>query len=202
VQQSWPTSASISRLPVFVCILGLTYIGGCAPDDPRPAVQLQVEDSVVGTAIDLGLTTFISLVDSARMRPDLLMPGPFTVFAPRDEAFAALRPDVLGALRRRDNRGALRDLLHYHTVEESLPPHAIVGEASFTTLQGEALTITATADGLTLTDAQGNTARVQSVTTDPENGVLYVIDRVLFHVPVADLVNLDLQGPVASFSTD
>jgi uncharacterized surface protein with fasciclin (FAS1) repeats len=183
-------------------ILGLIHLSGCAPDDPQPAVQLQVEESVVGTAIDLGLNTFVSLVDSARIRPDLLMPGPFTVFAPSDEAYSALRPDVLGALRRRDNRGALRDLLHYHIVEESLPPHAIIGESSFTTMQGEALTITAVADELTLTDAQGNTARVQAVSTDPDNGVLYVIDRVLFHVPVADLVNLDIQGPVAYSPTD
>jgi uncharacterized surface protein with fasciclin (FAS1) repeats len=170
-------------------VLLLVASSGCAPDDPRPLVQLPVQESVVGTMMDLELETFVALVDSAGMRPDLLLPGPFTIYAPDEAAFQAVDPRLLGALRLRQNRQALRELLRYHIVPDSLTLARFEGEASFRTLQAEALTITAENHAVTLTDAQGRTAQVELPGSAAGNGIVYVIDRVLFHVPPRMLLN-------------
>lgn len=157
---------------------------GCAPDDRRPQPQVPVEESVVAALTDSGNETFLALVDAAGLRPELTLPGPYTLFAPDDAAFAALPPRFLEALRDRRNRHALRDLLRYHIVPDSLALEQFEGEMSFTSLQAEALTIARDEEtDVTLTDAQGRTAHVRLPGHHATNGVVYSVDRVLFHVP-------------------
>lgn len=138
---------------------------------------------IVETARQAGeFQTLLRVVDTAGMTPALQGPGPFTVFAPTDAAFAKLPPGALDALLEEGNRSQLVRLLGYHvvtgrlmaaTAEEAIVPPA--ESAAVTAVNNEALTLQRGAGGLTVNGAQ--TVR-RDVPAD--NGVIQVIDAVLF----------------------
>ena len=107
--------------------------------------------------------------------------GPFTVFAPTDDAFAALPAGTLDTLLA-DPTGDLADILTYHVVEGEVMAADVVdldGQA-VTTVNGATFTVNVGDDGaVTLTDAAGNEVGVVQTDVDASNGVIHVIDGVL-----------------------
>jgi len=184
----------MNRSIITLCVGMLLLLGACA-DQPEPIVepehnddQLTYEESVLGAADDAGLTTFTALVETAGLTDRLTHEGPYTVFAPSDEAFNALDAATLDALRDERNRDALRSILTYHIVSDSLASGDLVGEQSIATVNGESVTVTATDESVTLTDRQANTATVITADFTAQNGILHVIDTVLLPASLDELL--------------
>ncbi len=100
--------------------------------------------------------------------------GPFTVFAPTDEAFAALPEGLVEALLLPENIDALQAILTYHVLGAEVPS-SDVADGDVETVQGEAITLTVGDDGSVMV----NSANVIAVDVEASNGVIHVIDAVL-----------------------
>jgi uncharacterized surface protein with fasciclin (FAS1) repeats len=113
-------------------------------------------------------------------------PGPFTVFAPVNAAFAALPAGTVDMLLKPENKNALDKVLTYHVVAGRLDSRALDrliaaggGKAVLKTVEGERLTVQGSGKRLTVTDAKGGAARVTIADVYQKNGVIQVVDRVL-----------------------
>lgn len=137
---------------------------------------------IVDTAAAAGdFETLLTAVQAAGLEDTLRGEGPFTVFAPTDEAFAALPAGTLEALLA-DPTGDLASILTYHVVEGAVPASAVVELDGQTveTVNGATITVAVGADGtVSLTDATGNTVEVITTDIQTSNGVIHVIDGVL-----------------------
>ena len=175
----------------FFTVLGLfacVALAGCADTD-RPATDLdesseiteptQPANTILTVAEDAGLTTFRTAVAQAGLDETLGGPGPFTVFAPSDEAFNALPEGTLESLLETGNRDQLRQILTYHVLPRQIMSGDLSGEMSIASQEGQSLTISAMDGNVRLTDGMGNTANVVSADTPASNGVIHVIDTVL-----------------------
>jgi uncharacterized surface protein with fasciclin (FAS1) repeats len=119
-----------------------------------------------------GFNTLTKAVQAVGLQKTLTVDGPFTVFAPTDEAFAALPPGTLEFLL--ENPEQLKQILLYHVVEGEVPAAVVVGLTSATTLNGADISISVNG-GVVL---NGDT---NVILTDvfAKNGVIHVIDKVL-----------------------
>lgn len=122
--------------------------------------------------------TLLAAVDAADLGETLSGEGPFTVFAPTDDAFAALPEGTVESLLEPENKDQLAAILTYHVVAGKIMA-ADVESGEVMTVNGESFTIEASADGVTITDGQGNTANVTATDIEAANGVIHVIDAVL-----------------------
>jgi uncharacterized surface protein with fasciclin (FAS1) repeats len=171
----WMTSAMITALA----------LGACVDEAERvvatPAPTLPLED-VVDTAASAGsFTTLVSAIQAAGLEETLRGPGPFTVFAPTDEAFRVLPPGALESLLLPENRDQLRAVLTLHVVEGTLSGTDLAALPSVTTLNGQSVTITGMPDGtLRVGEASVVTADVPA-----SNGVIHAISAVLLPQPDA-----------------
>ena len=112
--------------------------------------------------------------------------GPFTLFAPTDDAFAKLAAGTLTRLQQPENKEELTHLLQYHVVAGKLTTKKLnkaikkgKGSTKLTTLDGGLLTVTRSGSILTLTDAKGGTAVLTTWDVSGKNGTMHVIDAVL-----------------------
>jgi uncharacterized surface protein with fasciclin (FAS1) repeats len=129
---------------------------------------------IVDTAVAAGnFTTLTSLLEAAGLVETLKGPGPFTVFAPTDEAFAKVPKETLDALAA-DPKGALTDVLTYHVVPGKVMAADVTDGLEAKTVQGETVKFTVKDGKVMINDAN-------IVQTDIEctNGVIHVIDAVL-----------------------
>ena len=160
--------------------------------DAPTATEAETEDSmteesmtgsdIVDTAVGAGsFATLVAAVQAAELDDKLRRDGPFTVFAPIDEAFAALPAGTLDTLLA-DPTGELAGILSYHVVEGEVMAADVVDldAQEVTTVNGATFTVNVGDDGaVTLTDAAGNEVDVVQTDVDANNGVIHVIDAVL-----------------------
>lgn len=133
------------------------------------------------------LTTLVAAVKAAGLVDTLNGPGPFTVFAPTNKAFAALPKGTVENLLKPENKETLKKILLYHVVPANATAGAAVkmvkddgGAHMAKTAEGESLTLKTTRAGrLTVTDAGGHTANVTQADVIQKNGVVHVIDKVM-----------------------
>jgi uncharacterized surface protein with fasciclin (FAS1) repeats len=132
-------------------------------------------DTIVDVAVAADdFTTLVAAVEAAGLAETLSGEGPFTVFAPTDEAFAALPDGLLDALLLPENEEALVEILTYHVVGAEVPSSA-VEPGDVETLQGEDITLAVADDGTVTV----NEATVIAVDVEASNGVIHVIDAVI-----------------------
>ena len=131
-------------------------------------------------------TTLVAAVKQAGLVETLSSKGPFTVFAPTNEAFAKIDKAALDGLMKDDQKDALKGILTYHVVEGKLDSKAIAdaikkgdGKAVLKTVNGEELTASMDGDKLVLTDAKGGKSTVTIADVYQSNGVIHVVDTVL-----------------------
>ena len=139
-----------------------------------PARAQQTKD-IVDTAVAAGsFKTLAKALAAADLVGTLKGPGPFTVFAPTDEAFAKLPAGTLDNLLKPENKDKLRRILTYHVVPGKVVAADVVRVSSAKTVSGDARNVTV-AGGDVMVD------RARVVTTDiaASNGVIHVIDHVL-----------------------
>ena len=130
---------------------------------------------IVDTAVSAGqFNTLVAAVEAADLVATLKGDGPFTVFAPTDEAFAALPEGTVERLLKPENKDELIAVLTYHVVAGKIMSSDIAGkETMVESVQGSELDVNAT-NGVTV---DGATVITADITTD--NGVIHVIDRVV-----------------------
>jgi uncharacterized surface protein with fasciclin (FAS1) repeats len=127
---------------------------------------------IVDTAVAAGsFDTLVTAVKAAGLVDTLKSPGPFTVFAPTDEAFAKLPEGTLEALLK--DREKLTAILTYHVVPGKMMAADVVAESSLKTVQGQSLTVD-TMDG-----AKVDNANIVKTDIETSNGVIHVIDTVV-----------------------
>ena len=144
-------------------------------------------DIVAAAVATPSLSTLVAAVKAADLVGTLQGAGPFTVFAPTDDAFAKLPAGTVDGLLKPEKKADLAGLLTYHVVAGNVDAAALAqqieaggGSATLTTVQGA--TLTAKSDGMggiTLTDGKGGTAKVTTADVRQSNGVVHVIDSVL-----------------------
>ncbi|MBC7706445.1 MAG: fasciclin domain-containing protein [Rhodoferax sp.] len=131
-------------------------------------------------------TTLVAAVKAAGLVDTLKSAGPFTVFAPTNDAFAALPAGTVDTLLKPENKGMLSGILTYHVVAGKVDAQALTkaitdggGKAMLKTVAGGNLTAMASGGGVTITDEKGGTAKVTIADVYQSNGVIHVIDKVL-----------------------
>ena len=131
-------------------------------------------------------TTLVAAVKAAGLVETLSSPGPFTVFAPTNAAFAKLPAGTVETLVKPENKGTLTTILTYHVVAGRITSADIAkklkagkGKAKLTTVQGGTLTAQMVGKKLVLTDAKGGKSTVTSANVMQSNGVIHVVDTVL-----------------------
>jgi uncharacterized surface protein with fasciclin (FAS1) repeats len=132
------------------------------------------------------LTTLVAAVKAAGLVETLQGDGPFTVFAPTNDAFDNLPAGTVETLLKPENKTKLQDILKYHVVAGKMNASDIIaaisqgnGKAEFATVNGSMLTAMLDGDKVVLRDADGNTAIVKTADVNQSNGVVHVIDTVL-----------------------
>jgi uncharacterized surface protein with fasciclin (FAS1) repeats len=131
-------------------------------------------------------TTLVAAVKAAGLVDTLESAGPFTVFAPTNEAFAKLPAGTVDTLVKPENKATLTKILTYHVVAGRLSSKDIAkaikaghGSATLKTVSGGTLTASMRGNSLILTDEKGGTATVTIADVFQSNGVIHVIDTVL-----------------------
>jgi uncharacterized surface protein with fasciclin (FAS1) repeats len=142
-----------------------------------------IVDIAVGSSAH---TTLVAAVKAADLVSTLKGSGPFTVFAPTNDAFGKLPAGTVETLLKPENKGKLSAVLTYHVVAGNLGSKEVVeaikkgnGKAVVTTVQGGKLTLTLDGSKVKVTDANGNSAYVTAVDLKGSNGVIHVIDAVV-----------------------
>jgi uncharacterized surface protein with fasciclin (FAS1) repeats len=131
-------------------------------------------------------TTLVAAVKAAGLVNTLETPGPFTVFAPTNEAFAKLPPGTVDNLLKPENKDMLAKILTYHVVSGRLSTgdlkkmiHSGNGSASLKTVSGGTLAVSMQGNKIVLTDEKGGTAVITVANVFQSNGVIQVVDSVL-----------------------
>ena len=174
------------------CMLALVLaLGGAgAAEAKNPMVggaPMYASKTIVENAVNSkDHTTLVAAVKAAGLVDTLSGPGPFTVFAPTNAAFAKLPPGTVDSLVQPQNKGTLTAILTYHVVPGTYTAKDLMaaarqggGQATLKTVQGEPLTVTTKGKKVMLTDAKGGMAMVTTANVMQSNGVIHVINGVL-----------------------
>jgi uncharacterized surface protein with fasciclin (FAS1) repeats len=129
---------------------------------------------IVDTAIAGNFNTLVAAVKAAGLVDTLKGPGPFTVFAPTDEAFAKLPAGALEDLLKPENKAKLQSVLTYHVVPGKVMSRDAKKLNSAKTAEGSTIKIKASDNGVMVNDA-----RVVKADIAASNGVIHVIDKVI-----------------------
>lgn len=132
--------------------------------------------NLVQTAVDAGqFKTLVAAVQAAGLGVALSGPGPFTVFAPTDEAFAKLPAGTVEDLLKPENREKLVAILTYHVIPGKVMAGDVAGKKlNVATLQGDDLAVDAMSGGVMI-----NGATVTAADIEASNGVIHIVDQVI-----------------------
>jgi len=141
----------------------------------------QAADIVDIAAADERFSTLVAAVSAAGLVDTLKGDGPFTVYAPVNDAFAALPEGTVETLLKPENKGQLTNVLLYHVDDRKLTAGQIPNGSNYfkPVLASERLCISKGASGVTIADGTGETATVVIADIMADNGVIHVVDKVL-----------------------
>ncbi len=167
-------------------MLGLGAASAFAQVMVGGAPMLASKDIIDNAVNSKDHTTLVAAVKAAGLVETLKGPGPFTVFAPTNAAFAALPAGTVDTLLKPENKGMLTGILTYHVVagkmDAAMLTKAIAdggGKAMLKTVAGGNLTATAMGGNVMVTDEKGGSAKVTIADVYQSNGVIHVVDKVL-----------------------
>ncbi|HEY0703435.1 MAG TPA: fasciclin domain-containing protein [Candidatus Acidoferrales bacterium] len=174
-------------LGVLAAVL-LTATVASAQKDPMVggAAMYPTKDIIDNAVNSQDHTTLVAAVKAAGLVDTLKGPGPFTVFAPTNEAFAKLPAGTVDTLLKPENKDTLTKILTYHVVAGHLSTNDLrklikegKGKTTLKTVSGGTLTVTEVGGKFILTDEKGGTATITIANVYQSNGVIQVIDSVL-----------------------
>ncbi|PZO77693.1 MAG: fasciclin [Sphingomonas hengshuiensis] len=191
-----PTT-STGTTPVGTTPVGTTPVGTVpngagadatakAPVMVGGAPMLPTATIVANASKASNLSTLVKAVQAADLGATLSGPGPFTVFAPTNEAFQRLAPGTLDQLMKPEQKASLTKLLTYHVVAGKFDAEALKkqveaggGTATLTTVEGQPLKATLENGALVLTDVGGGKSYVTQYDVEQSNGIVHVVNGVL-----------------------
>jgi len=153
------------------CILGIAAVTGTYAG--HYGYEKMHSMDVVHTAYKSNLKTLVAAIDAAGLSETLMNGGPFTMFAPTDEAFTELPEGTLDNLLKPENKETLTNILTYHVVPGKVMAHDVFKLKSATTVNGEEISITNN-EGIKVNDASVTQFDIMA-----KNGVIHKIDKVL-----------------------
>ena len=177
-----------TAITLATAISATAFAGGTKNTNPivGGAAMYATKDIVDNAVNSKDHTTLVAAVTAAGLVETLKSPGPFTLFAPTNAAFAKLPAGTVDTLLKPENKGTLTAVLTYHVVAGKLDAKNLAkqvkngrGKAILTTVQGGKLTVTSVGKGLVVTDAKGGSAKVTIGNVYQSNGVIHVVDSVL-----------------------
>ena len=186
------TIKTISK-PLFIAAsaLSLAACGGTADEDAATDADMETVAEEPGTIVavaqgDETFSTLVTAVTAAELVETLSGEGPFTVFAPTNDAFGKLPEGTLETLTAPEGKEQLTSILTYHVVEGAADAATLTrnieendGSYEITTVNGGTLTATIEGGNVVLTDAAGGKATVTATDVAASNGMIHVIDTVL-----------------------
>ena len=173
-------AAAIAALAMSAGAFAVNYpmVGGAAMYPSRNIIENAMNSK--------DHTTLVAAVKAGGLVQTLEGAGPFTVFAPTNEAFAALPAGTVDSLLKPENKAQLDKVLTYHVVAGRFDAPALErqikaggGKATLKTVEGDWLTLTSNDGTLWVTDDKGNAAKVTIPNVYQSNGVILVVDKVL-----------------------
>lgn len=182
--KSFPFKAAIAALVATSAVAGTAY----ANHHSKPPKTVGASATIVEKAATLpDFSTLVTAVKAADLAGVLSGPGPFTVFAPDNAAFAKLPAGTVQTLVQPANKALLTRILTYHVVPGRIMASDVVnavkaggGRATFTTVAGERLTARYDGHGaLILVDAKGGKSKITATDITQSNGVIHAIDTVV-----------------------
>jgi uncharacterized surface protein with fasciclin (FAS1) repeats len=192
----------LSRTAAMMTVAALTLTGVAAPTIAQQMMKNEQTVTVGGAPMypskniiqnavnSKDHTTLVAAVKAAGLVDTLQSPGPFTVFAPTDAAFAKLPAGTVEGLLKPEAKGKLTAVLTYHVIPGRLSAKDLMeaakkagGIAEFKTVEGDILKVEASGTKLTIWDSKGGTSKVTIQNVFQSNGVIHVIDSVL--IPAA-----------------
>lgn len=169
------------RFTTLFATTALAFAGATAPAYATDHHASGDHHSEPGTIVEIAagndnFTTLVAAVQAAGLAETLSGEGPFTVFAPVNEAFAALPDGTVDSLLMEENKDQLTSILTYHVVPgEYLAAETPAGEYELETVQGDTVNVVVGDDGTVTVDG----ATVVMADVDASNGVIHAIDQVI-----------------------
>jgi uncharacterized surface protein with fasciclin (FAS1) repeats len=168
--------------PLTVAVLPAT--AGASPNRPSTAMGSQTSSAkakaktIVGiAAANPDFSTLVTAVKQAGLVDALNGKGPYTVFAPTNDAFAKIPAEQLNALLA--DKAQLTAVLEYHVLKGRVPSSSLKATQTVPTLEGGTTTINVADGKATITDGQNNVSSIVMTDVKAKNGVIHVIDTVL-----------------------
>ena len=172
-------------IPHLVCSLAIVLVvvmTGCTPEEEGDVdvgetapMQSTEQQPLVQVASGVeSLSTFADLADRVGLESELAQGGPYTVFAPSNEAFENVQEATLGSLTEEDNDPLLRSILRNHVVEGEILAADVTDTTSAITLQGETLLLERVNNTLEVNGVEVLQSDVQA-----DNGVIHILNGVL-----------------------
>jgi uncharacterized surface protein with fasciclin (FAS1) repeats len=175
-----------TTLAIAACLAVGLLAGACSSTSSSSSAMSTTTSAVATASKNIvqiaesnpDFSTLVSALSAAGLVSTLEGPGPFTVFAPTNAAFAALPAGTLQTLLEPANKAELTSILTYHVVAGDLKAADIMPGA-VKTVNGATFTVNDTGGKLTITDGKGNTANIIQTNIVASNGVIHVINAVL-----------------------
>ncbi len=167
--------AALATAPAFACnSMKTTTANADAPRAVLASHHTETAGTIVDVAVANDFTTLVAAVKAAGLAETLSGEGPFTVFAPTDDAFAAVGQDTLDSLLLPENKEKLAGILKYHVISGKVKAADLAGAVTEAETLNGTVTVDGT-DGVTVV----NGAKVIMADVKASNGVVHVIDTVL-----------------------
>jgi uncharacterized surface protein with fasciclin (FAS1) repeats len=161
-------------IKMLLATVTLSAVAACGGHDDEPKNVLQTAES------DSRFSILVEAVVAADLAPTLNGNGPFTVFAPTNDAFAAALTELgLTKAQLFADKPLLTQVLTYHVLGARVPKASVPAGKAITTLQGGIFKIDAVGTGLVLTDGRNRKANITATDLFATNGVIHVVDKVL-----------------------
>jgi uncharacterized surface protein with fasciclin (FAS1) repeats len=171
--------SALVAAPVTGALLPAT--AGASPDRSSMDAKSQTKKktaTIAGVAAaNPDFSTLVTALKEAGLVGALKGKGPFTVFAPTNDAFAKIPADELDALLA--DKDQLTAVLQYHVLKGRVPSASLKATQTVPTLEGDTITIDVADGAATITDGQGNVSNIVKTDVKAKNGVIHVIDTVL-----------------------
>lgn len=176
-----------AKFAVLALMAGMAFSVGAQKEPMVGGAAMYPSKNIIENAMNSqDHTTLVAAVKAAGLVETLEGPGPFTVFAPTNEAFGKLPAGTVDTLVKPENKDTLTKVLTYHVIAGKWDRASIEkaikaghGKAQLKTVEGGTLWASMDMNGIVLTDEKGGTARVTIGNVFQSNGVIHVIDTVL-----------------------
>jgi uncharacterized surface protein with fasciclin (FAS1) repeats len=187
----------LPRTAILVTVASLAFAAAAAPTLAQMQMSEQTvtvggspmypSKNIIQNAVNSkDHTTLVAAVKAAGLVETLEGPGPFTVFAPTNAAFAKLPPGTVESLLKPEMKAKLTGVLTYHVVPGRFSAKDLIeaarkngGTAELKTVEGETISVESKGNTLVIRDAKGNASKVTIQNVFQSNGVIHVIDTVL-----------------------